>query len=156
MKCSRIKKKLSAYLDGEVSEQERRMISEHLKLCEECKAEFTAMSSVGDALKTLEGFETPPFFMTRLRQAVSEQERSVPFLQRMRSLAVSAATAIAVIASLFIGNQAGKTIYQSIARTPETVTAETSDVFGLNAFEEFPEGSLSDIYDELVTGGNNG
>lgn len=156
MKCSKIKKRLSAYLDGELSEQERCIISEHLKLCQECKAELAAMSSVSDALKILEGFETPPFFMTRLRQAVKEQEKPVPFLQRIKGLVVSAATAVAVIASLFIGNQAGRTIYQSIARTPEPAMVETSDVFGLDGFEEFPEGSLSDIYDELVTGGNNG
>ena len=156
MKCSKIKKRLSAYLDGEMPGQERRIISEHLKQCEECRAELAALSSVVDALETIEGFEVPPYFMTRLRQAVREQEKPMPFLQRMRSLAISAATAVGVIASLFIGNQAGKNLYQTITRTSEPVVAETDNVFGLGAFDEFPEGSLSDIYDELVTGGNSG
>jgi anti-sigma factor RsiW len=156
MNCSKTKKKLSAYLDGEISEQERHMISEHLKLCSECQAELAAMSSVSDALETLEGFEVPPFFITRLRQGIREQERPVPFFKRIRSVAISTATALGVIISLFIGNQAGRTIYQAIARAPEPVEAETNEVFGVGAFEEFPEGSLSDIYSELVTGGNNG
>lgn len=156
MKCFRIKKKLSAYLDGEMPEQERITISEHLKQCEECRAELAALSAVADALNTIEGMEVPPYFMTRLRQNVREQAKPVPFLLRIKSLAVTAATAFALVASLFIGNQAGKTLYQSIAQTPEPVMVETDDVFGLGAFEEFPDGSLSDIYNELVTGGNNG
>jgi anti-sigma factor RsiW len=156
MKCSRIKKKLSAYLDGEMPEHERNIISEHLRQCKDCRAELAALSAVRDALKSIEGMEVPPYFITRLRQHIKEQRESVPFLKKIRSLAFATASAFAVVASLFIGNQAGKTLYQSIAQTPEPVMAETNDVFGLGAFEEFPDGSLSDIYNELITGGNNG
>lgn len=156
MKCSRIKQRLSAYLDKEMSEQERLTISEHLKECEECRAEFAVLSSISDALKAIEGFEVPPYFTTRLRQAVREMEWRSPLLQRMRGVAISTATALAVVFSLFIGNQAGKMIYQLIARNSESATTETNNGFGLGAFEEFPDGSLSDIYNELITGGDNG
>jgi len=156
MKCSRIKKKLSAYLDGEMPEHEKNIISEHLRQCKDCRAELAALSAVRDVLKSIEGMEVPPYFIARLRQHIKAQAKPLPFLQRIKSLAVTAATAFALVASLFIGNQAGKTLYQSIAQTPEPVTAETSNVFGLSAFEEFPDGSLSDIYDELLAGGNNG
>jgi anti-sigma factor RsiW len=156
MKCSRIKKKLSAYLDGEMPEQESKIISEHLQHCEGCRAELAELSTVTDAISTIEGIEVPAYFMTRLRQHVREQAKPVPFVQRIRSLALTAATTVGVVASLFIGNQAGKTLYKSMAQTREPIIAETSNVFGLSAFEEFPDGSLSDIYDELVTGGNNG
>jgi anti-sigma factor RsiW len=156
MKCSRIKKKLSVYLDGEMPEQERIVISEHLQRCEECKAELAGLMKVADSLNILDGVDVPPYFMTRLRQYIKEEAKPVSFLQRIRGVAISAATALAVIVSLFIGNQAGRTLYQSIAQTPEPAMAETNDVFGLSTFEEFPDGSLSDIYNELVTGGNNG
>ena len=156
MKCSRIRKKLSAYLDGEMHEGGSNDVSEHLQQCEECRKELAALSAVRDALNTIEGMEALPYFMTRLRQRMREQAKPVPFVQRIRSLATTAATAVAVVASLFIGNQAGKALYQSILHTPEPAVAETNNVFGLGAFEEFPEGSLSDIYNELVTGGNNG
>jgi len=156
MKCSRIKKKISVYLDGEMPEQEREVISQHLQQCEECRRELTALSAVRDAINTIDGMEAPPYFVTRLLQHIREQARPVPFFQRIRGLAVTAATAVAVVASLFIGNQAGKTLYRSIAQTPEPVIAETNNIFGVSAFEEFPDGSLSDIYNELVAGGNNG
>ena len=144
MKCSRIKKKLSAYLDGEMPEQERIVISEHLQRCEECKAELAGLMKVADSLNILDGVDVPPYFMTRLRQYIKEEAKPVSFLQRIRGVAISAATALAVIVSLFIGNQAGRTLYQSIAQTPEPAMAETNDVFGLSTFEEFPDGSLSD------------
>lgn len=156
MKCSRIMKKLSAYLDGEMPEQERIAISEHLQQCAECRAELAALSAVRDALNSIEGMEVSPYFMNRLRQRIKEQRESVPFLQRIKGLAFTTVTAFALVASLFIGNQAGKTLYQSIIQTSEPAVAETNDAFGLGAFEEFPDGSLSDLYNELVTGGNNG
>ena len=156
MKCAMIKKKLSAYLDGEISEEERTAIMEHLEQCEECRGELTSLSKVVDILSGIEGIEVSPYFMTRLRQQIREQAKPEPFLQRIRSMVLSAATAVAVAVSLFAGSQMGRTIYQSIAQTPELKGAATSDVFGLGAFEEFPDGSLSDIYNELVTGGNSG
>ncbi len=156
MKCSRIERKLSAYLDGEMPEQKRAVISEHLKQCEGCRAKLSGFRAIADALDTIEDMEAPPYFTTRLRQRLTEQKRTLPLLQRIRSLAVTAATTVAVVGSLFIGNQAGRILYQSITLIREPVMSETSEVFGLGAFEEFPDGSLSDIYNELITGGNNG
>lgn len=156
MKCSEVKRKLSAYLDGEVSGADKKEIAEHLTTCEDCQEELTALSSVSDALVVLGGIEVPPYFMTRVRQCINDEANATPFLGRIRSIAVTAATAIAVIVSLFIGNQFGRTLYQSITGNGTPATAQTSDVFGLGAFEEFPNGSLSDIYNELVAGGNDG
>jgi len=156
MKCSKVRKKISAYLDGEMPEHKRIIISEHLQQCKECRADLAALSAVTDALDDIEGIEVPPYFMTRLRQNIKEQREPVSSLQRIKNLAFAAVTAFAVIASLFIGNQAGRILYQSMAQTTESLEAETTDVFGLGAFEEFPNGSLSDVYNELVTGGNNG
>ena len=156
MKCSEVKRKLSAYLDGEVSDADRKEIAEHLKTCEDCQEELAALSSVSDALVLLGGIEVPPYFMTRVRQCISDEAKAIPFLERIRSIAVTAATAIAVIGALFIGNQFGRTLYHSITGKGTPATAQASDVFGLGAFEEFPDGSLSDIYNELVAGGNDG
>jgi anti-sigma factor RsiW len=156
MECSRIKKRLSAYLDGEVSEDERITISEHLGQCDACQKELTSLSKVVDVLGRIEEMEVPPYFMTRLKQQVRAQVKPKPFFQRIRSMVLSAATAIAVVVSILAGSQMGRTIYQAITQTTELNQAVTGDVFGVGAFEEFPVGSLSDIYNELITGGNNG
>jgi anti-sigma factor RsiW len=156
MKCTMNKRKLSAYLDGEMSEKEKKAMGEHLEHCEECRKELAAISSVVDALNGVEGMDVPPYFMTRLRQEIREQARPEPFFQRIRRMALSAGAIVAVAVSLFAGSQMGRTIYQSITQDSELNSSLKSDVFGMGTFEEFPGGSLSDIYNELVTGGNNG
>lgn len=156
MKCYKIKKRLSAYLDGEITEEERKIISEHLAGCEKCHEELAAFSKVQDSLRVLRGMDVPSYFMTRLRQQLREETQPLPFLERIRSVVISAGTAVAIIVSLFIGNQVGRTLYQSIAAGTTLQTTETTNIFGSNAFEEFPDGSLSDIYNDLVAGGNNG
>ncbi len=156
MKCSHVKRKLSAYLDGELSIAEKKEIESHLQQCSGCQEELTALSSVTDALSILEGMEPPPYFMDRVRQGIRDEARSIPFLERIRSIAISIATATAVVVSLLIGNQFGRTLYRSVAATAVSEAAEESDVFGLGTLEEFPDGSLSDIYNELIAGGNSG
>ncbi|KPK62777.1 hypothetical protein AMJ83_09855 [candidate division WOR_3 bacterium SM23_42] len=160
MKCSQIKKKLSAYIDGEITDNEKIMIKKHLKACAICQEEVAVLSRVKGSLSVLDGMEVPPYFMARLRQRIRDEKletvEHIPFLERIRRLAVPAATAAAVVASLFVGSQMGRTLYQAITDGSRQSGVEATDVLGLGSFEAFPEGSLSEIYDELVTGGNNG
>jgi anti-sigma factor RsiW len=156
MKCSQVRRKLSAYLDGEVSERDKKEIDGHLQQCKGCQEELAALSGVSDSLGIMAGMEPPSYFMTRVRQCIREEVKPRPFLGKVRSIVFSAATAFAVVVSLLIGNQVGRILYQSVAATGESQTAETTDVFGLGTLDEFPDGSLSDIYNELVAGGNSG
>ncbi|MBE0432069.1 zf-HC2 domain-containing protein [candidate division WOR-3 bacterium] len=157
MKCSKVRRKLSRYLDGEVCPDEQRLLSEHLELCRECQAELAALSRLGDVLNsTLEGMEIQPFFMTRLRQCVREEVRPAMIIEKIRRVAVAAATAVGIVVSLLIGNQAGKTLYRSIASSYVAQGVEESDIFGLSSFDEFSDGSLSDVYNQLVAGGHSG
>ncbi|MFN7182327.1 MAG: anti-sigma factor family protein [Planctomycetota bacterium] len=57
MKCKKVKRKLSAYLDGELKEVENKIISEHLEKCINCKNEFTNLSNQDKFLKQLETIE---------------------------------------------------------------------------------------------------
>ncbi|UCF71684.1 MAG: zf-HC2 domain-containing protein [candidate division WOR-3 bacterium] len=155
MKCHWVQKKISAYLDSELPEEEMKCVWEHLEHCGECKAELAALYGVVDILRTLEGMDVPPYFIVRLKGQIRDSVRPLPLLQRIRGIVVSTATAVAVVASLFMGNQIGRALFRSIAQTGESTVSETSSVLGLDTFEEFPDNSLSDIYDELVSGGNN-
>ena len=160
MKCSQIKKKLSTYLDEALADNEKEMIARHVKDCAFCQEELNALLRVKQSLTILDGMEVPPYFMTRLRQRIKDERleivEHIPFLQRIKRFVVPVATAAAVVASLFVGSQMGRTLYQEIANGSQQASIESNDVLGLGSFEGFPQGSLSDIYDELVAGGNNG
>jgi predicted anti-sigma-YlaC factor YlaD len=156
MKCSEAKRKLSAYLDGEVSSADEKEMADHLKICSSCQKELAALSEVTDVLGVLGGMEPPPYFMTRVKQCIRDERKPIPFLERIRSVAISVATAVVMVVSLLIGNQFGKILYQSVAPAEVSATVEATDILGVGTLNEFPAGSLSDIYNELVAGGNNG
>ncbi|MBN2620494.1 zf-HC2 domain-containing protein [candidate division WOR-3 bacterium] len=151
MKCSEIQKKLSAYLDNEVSQTEKGTIEAHLASCSACQHALQAFSMVNDELKLVPGMEVPPYFATRLKQRMKDLHRGAPALGRIRQFALPGFTVILTLIALILGNTMARTIYQGMTE-PETA-AETANVFGISAFDEYPEGSVSNIYTALITEG---
>ena len=113
-----------------------------------------------ETFSVLDGMEVPPFFITRLRQRIKDEKslatRPMPILEKIRRVAFSAVAFAGVVVSLFVGSQMGRTLYQELANDTQLVSVENVNILGFGSFEEFPEGSLSDVYNELITGGNNG
>ncbi len=77
MKCKKIQKKLSAYLDTELKEKETRIISEHLEKCLECKKEFIALLQQDEFLKQIEAIEPSFDFSTTFWQKAQNLTFSV-------------------------------------------------------------------------------
>jgi len=157
MKCSQIKKRLSAFLDGEVSEQERQFITEHLKSCDSCRKELEELSQVSDILDIIQEVEVSPYFITRLKQRITDQEQKslirLPLTEWIRRALVPAVTTILVACSLFIGGQLGKAIYQAGGEDVVGAEIEVANFLGTTSFSGFPEGSLGKTYSSVLTGG---
>ena len=151
MKCSEIRKKLSAYLDDEVTDKEKKILSDHLDNCLECRNELQELRGVNKGLQGVGTMEVPPYFFTRLKQRIADQEQCVPFIERLRRFALPGFTVVLTLLALVMGNTMARTIYQGIAESEHTT--ETANVFGIDAFDDYPQGSVSDIYNELLTGG---
>jgi predicted anti-sigma-YlaC factor YlaD len=151
MKCSKIQKKLSAYLDNEVSQTEKGIIEAHLASCSVCQSALQDFSMINDELKLVPGMEVPPYFSTRLKQRIKDQHGVMPILERIRRLTLPVFATVIIFTALIAGNIMAKTIYQGIAE-PKT-SDETANVFGISAFDEYPEGSVSNIYTALITDG---
>ena len=150
MKCSKIQIKLSAFLDGELSDQEKKTLSEHLDNCPDCQSELEALRDMKLDLEQVKGVTAPPYFYTRLKQRLYD-ETAVPFPEKLRRFSVPAFATAFTILSIILGSTMARTIYQGISHTRSTT--ETANVFGVDAFDQYPEGSLSDIYTDLVQGG---
>jgi anti-sigma factor RsiW len=160
MKCSQIKKKLSAYFDDEIEDNEREIIASHLENCAVCQEEMAALVKVKKTLSVLPGMEVPLYFMTRLKQRIKDEEtlaeKPMSILEKIKRVAVYGAAFTGVVVSLFAGNQMGRTLYQQIMTDTQPVSFESDNILGFGSFEEFPAGSLSDVYGDLIIGGNNG
>lgn len=70
MKCSDIKKLLSGYLDGDLGEMEKLLVSEHLGICANCSNELDLLKETVSLLKTREPVEPPPDFVVQVRKKI--------------------------------------------------------------------------------------
>jgi hypothetical protein len=72
MECWSVKQRVSAYLDGAVSAEERRMLKRHLSGCRECALESEQYSQVREKLRSLPQRMPPADLTTRLRVVASK------------------------------------------------------------------------------------
>lgn len=64
MQCNDIQEKLSVYIDGDISSEERMLIDKHLKSCEQCKVTLAEMKKTSEYVRNLGDIE-PPAWMTQ-------------------------------------------------------------------------------------------
>ncbi|UCC13053.1 MAG: zf-HC2 domain-containing protein [candidate division WOR-3 bacterium] len=157
MKCSQVKKKLTAYIDGEISENEQAIISEHVKSCASCRQELEELAAVTRTLDEVVDVEVTPYFRahlkTRLREEKADEEKPFPFLEWIRRATIPVAAAALFLFSIVAGGQLGRSIYQATAQTTRVQAAEIDYITGLGGFEEMSDVSFSAIYEDLYTGG---
>ena len=70
MKCKKVRKELTAYLDGELKDKKKRIISEHLEECPDCKKEFIILSQQEGLLGQIEAIEPSVNFRAQFWQKV--------------------------------------------------------------------------------------
>jgi hypothetical protein len=78
MQCSDVREKLSAYIEGIVSPEEKQLIDEHLKVCERCSDSLADLRKAHELVRNLEEVEPPPW----LTQKVMARVRSETPLKR--------------------------------------------------------------------------
>ncbi len=82
MKCKKVRKELTAYLDGELKDKKRRIISEHLEGCPDCKKEFIILSQQDELLGQMETIEPSVNFRAQFWQKVRTIEISAEAAER--------------------------------------------------------------------------
>jgi hypothetical protein len=82
---------LSAYLDGQLSEREKRRLEEHLSLCAGCRRELDELRAVVEAVRSLAAAPVPRSF------AIEPAAAPRPAAARRPSLALGALSAAALV-----------------------------------------------------------
>jgi predicted anti-sigma-YlaC factor YlaD len=161
MRCRKVRRKLSAFLDGEVREKEKEKIASHLKACSSCGEKARILSSVLTLLeKGRESIKPSPYFWNRLDHRIAQIERKkdafAKLLERInRAFIPATATAVLVI-GLFIGIQLGEVVYcgiaESLSRKDSSSLQEAVDQsLYLSTLDDFPGESIGGVYNSLVT-----
>lgn len=148
MKCRKIEKKLSAFLDNELKEKERRKIREHLKICPLCTQKLRELSLIQKFVKELEGIEPSLYLWDNLLKRIS----STKSLIRKRTFHILApiTATIILIVGILTGIYLGKTLY---SESKSFVQEENVELLYLNTFNDLPPDSIGGIYTSLVSQG---
>jgi hypothetical protein len=80
MACSDVQEKLSAYVDGMVSSEEKMFIDEHLKVCQKCNDSLADLKKTLEYVRDLEEVEPPPWLVQKVMARVrgeTEQRRGI-------------------------------------------------------------------------------
>jgi len=72
MECATVRQQVSAYLDGVLPAEERRVFKRHVNLCRECAAESELYAELRLKLRELPRHVPPPDLTTRLRVVASK------------------------------------------------------------------------------------
>lgn len=129
MICLKARKKLIAYLDNELSQQERTKIEEHLNSCSLCSEELNNLSRVFDAFCLYEEIEPSPHFGNLVRRSIVTQEkRSVSFIDIFKFAIKKPLPKIAVLLLLI-----GLFITPAIVRKSSASTKVLINVDGMTA-----------------------
>lgn len=147
MKCQKCQRKLTAYMDGELSKEEKAHIASHIQSCPECAHTMQMLSRSCDALKWLPEADPPSHFFIRLkaRMASEKKDRKERWIERV----LLPASAVAVVGmGIFLGSlvgQNGDMVNGNLGVEEEWISA-----LDLDRFDDVPSASLGDAYMELT------
>jgi anti-sigma factor RsiW len=142
MNCDYCKEKLSAYIDKELTLEERFLMEEHLEACPSCAREAETLNQIGLFMGRIpEETPSPAFVQTTINKAAVIPQRAPwnnlylnPVLSFLRS----------AVAFVFAPNG-----YGAVGRR------NLSSHGYLRTFDDSPPGSFADVYLTVIQGGVN-
>lgn len=152
MKCKRLRRKLVAYLDGELREKQKLLIKKHLSQCAECRKEAHLLNESFCLLKGQDYLKPSEDFLANLWERIYSLEKRQLLPQAIFGRLVHAALPAAAAAALIIGVLVGSSVEKIIPS--ETVKLEEERYLtsiGLDSFQDLPTGSLPEIYLNLAS-----
>jgi len=138
MKCSKVRKLVSAYLDGELGEARAREVEAHLAACSDCRAEAEAVRRTLDLLGEWRPVE-PRLGLEALRERL--KQRAPRTWQPVLPIPRWAAAALALL-SIWAGASLGLRVPQAPpAKAPSE--HQIASAVGLPQYDDLVEASLA-------------
>lgn len=153
--CAGNRKRLNAYIDGELPERTRCSVERHLAGCESCRAVLDGLRGLEPYLQTLDTPSVPAALISRILSEASLRRRKVAENRDNRwwrivwpqPWLVKGATAAALIVGLAIGTFMGWTSYRD-SGTGQLMAVATknedieSNLYAFDVLSAEPRGSI--------------
>lgn len=153
MKCKDIQLKLISYLDGELPKKEAEAVQEHLAQCNECSALYVSVKEAWSAA-SVEKIPPQPFFYTRLKQRIeNQQQNKLSLWSRVSQFALQPAMVYFVVlaSGIFIGIQLGKGVSTGSQGLSDQTTQQEENYIEAYAESQYLNGlQLETIEQELI------
>jgi anti-sigma factor RsiW len=107
MECREIRKRLSAYLDGELKQGEWERVANHITSCPDCARELKTLQETCSLLKVDEGIEPSQDFLLQLFEKIGSGGKGYQSLQRTRWSFTSVPAFIRLTIVLLLGMVVG-------------------------------------------------
>lgn len=127
MKCAKVKRMLSTFLDGELPDKAKLDVETHLTQCSDCRSELASLKADRELLSSVSVPELSPYFLTRTVARIRElKEQKEPVWERR--LIYQAGAAVLVILGIGLGLFLGSNLAQNngISQEIATLNAEPS------------------------------
>lgn len=83
MKCAEVKNLLSRYLEGDLDNNAKGALDEHLKTCAGCTRELNELKALVSSLKNIPEVEPPPYFLEGVHARLERPSGLNEFLRRL-------------------------------------------------------------------------
>jgi len=151
VRCKKVRRKLGAYLDGELKQRQKELIKEHLKKCVDCRQELTLLAQLSKTLKGWKEMECSDNFEVKVWQSISlEKEKRFSFQDAFwwaEQIFLPVGIAIILIAGVVFLND-----FLSEKSSPQTYDLEEEyfTLSALDSFQDISPDSLSEVYIDLI------
>lgn len=134
MDCQEVKKFLQVYIDGELDEEDRRVLEEHLAACPDCRASVEYDRRFRDAIRArVPKISAPDDFKQQLTEAMARVPNRRPALRRLVWGFVPATAALALVITFTWTVTSGfsplmdEAVLQHSAEPPVEINSSDSD-----------------------------
>ncbi len=154
MKCKEARRRLSIFLDNELSQKEALEIKGHISQCVFCAKEAEALSAALGFIKELGTIEPPLDFWDNLSKKIIPQEERVfsyGFFRRVVQMPVPAAASFILVVGLLLGIYLGNALYLNAQGDSSKVAEAGADnFFYLASLDDLPSDSVGGVYIKLA------
>jgi len=154
--CHKIRQKLSAYQDGEVSQPQRDNIKVHLHNCDSCRKYLADLGQTTQLMNRLPQIKPDPMFTRQVMNKVADTSIWNRLLGNpLRLFPVPAAAITILIVGLLTGTLLGHLLIQAPYFPSDHASPNDSGreitLASLTVFDAIPTGSIADGYFNIVS-----
>jgi anti-sigma factor RsiW len=149
MKCRHIRKRISQYIDEDLTPDEKKDFDSHIQGCASCRKELEETRALHQMIASARRFPAPYGFATRVL-ANLEEKGGLRFrsLLGFRPFFLRAAQVAFALVVMTLGVISGNLLLAE--RTDHVGQAAVQETFSLDLFQATPPGSMEGIYETVM------